>query len=219
MMKNQENVFNIDFNVKDVQVASQKDEMQLNIEENLKKAKAESYAAGFSRGFEDGMVRGELGALTKSQKNAEAAFIKIYEDISALLKQEGIYDQALTTMAINLASTIVKKVLPHYLSKYGADEMEHAIRYILSTLLDHQDVSISLANSTREDIYERIADIQASIPNKVILQTHDELKEWECLVEWKGGGARWSQPDLLDNIEGLFANFIQSVSLDKEVSK
>jgi flagellar biosynthesis/type III secretory pathway protein FliH len=218
-MKNQECVFNIDFSVKDVQTASQKDEIQLHIEENLKNAKAESYAAGFARGLEEGMVRGELGALTKNQKNSESAFIKIYGDVNALLKQEYIYDQALTETVLNLATTIIKKVLPQYANKYGVDEMEHAVRYILSTLLDHQDVSIFLTTSTREDIYERIADIQTCIPNKVTLQTDDALKEWECRIEWKGGGARWSQPDLLDNIEGLFTQFIQSVNLDKEVSK
>lgn len=218
-MKNKECVFNIDFSVKDVQVASQKDADQLKIEENLKNAQAESYAAGFTRGFEEGMVRGELGALTKNQKHYESAFIKIHGDVNSLLKQEHVYDQALTATVFNLATAIIKKVLPHYSNKYGVDEMEHAIRYILPTLLDHQDVSIFLATSTREDIYERIADIQACLPNKVTLQIDDALKEWECRVEWKGGGARWSQPDLLGSIQELFKQFIQSEYSNKELMK
>lgn len=218
-MKNQECVFNIDFNVNDVQVASQKDEIQLNIAENLKNAQAESYAEGFSRGLEEGMVRGELGALTKNQKHVEAAFIKIHGDVNALLKQEYIYDQALTETVLNLATTIIKKALPHYSNKYGINEMEHAIRYILSTLLDHQDISIFLATSTKDGVYERIADIQNCIPNKITLQTDEALKEWECRIEWKGGGARWSQPDLLESVQVLFTQFIQSENSNKEVCK
>ena len=215
-MKNQECVFNIDFNAKNVQTASQRDEIQLNLDEDIRNTQAKSYAEGLARGLEEGAVHGELGALTKSKKHAEAAFIKLYEDVNSLLKQEYIYDQALTNTVINLVETIVKKVLPHYSNKYGVDEIEHAIRYILSTLLDHQDISIFLAASTKEDIYERIAAIQSCIPNKITLHVDDILKEWECRIEWKGGGARWSQPDLLDSIQNIFAQFIQSPNLDKE---
>lgn len=218
-MKNQEYVFNIDFNKKDVQVPSKKDEMQSIVEENLKIARTEGYAAGLSRGLEEGRVLGELGALTKSQKNGDSAFVRIYEDVHTLVKQEYVYDQELTKTVMSISETLIKKVFPHYVNKYGCAEMEQAIRYILSTLLDHQDISIFLSPNTQEDINARIADIQSSVPNKIIIHCDEALKEWECRVEWKGGGARWSQPDLLESIQGLFTQFVQSVELDKEARK
>lgn len=225
-MKNEEYIFNIDFNLEEVPAVLEKDMAQLAMEENLiiieeklKNARAEEYSKGFARGFEEGAVIGEIGALTKSQQHIEIAFVKIYEDVNALLKQEYLYDQALTEMVLTLSSTIIKKIFPHYSNKYGVDEMEHAIRYILLTLLDHQDISIFLAPNIRDDIYERIADIQTCIPNKITLHIDDKLREWECRVDWKGGGARWSQPELIDNIQGLFTRFIQSTDSNKEVSK
>jgi flagellar biosynthesis/type III secretory pathway protein FliH len=218
-MKNQDAIFTLDFNMQDMPIMLPEDKIKLDIEKDIQNAHSEGYSKGFSRGFEEGSIRGELGAFTQSERNKQTAFVNIYDGIHAIIKQESIYEQKLSETSISLATTIIKKVLPHYISKHGADEMEHAIRYILSTILDHKDINIFLSSSSMEDIYERIEDIHTYIPNKITLNTDDALKEWECRIEWQGGGARWSQPDLLESIQELFDRYIQSTNSDKEPGK
>lgn len=218
-MKIQENIFSLDFNVIDIPNVSKQDEARLNIERDLKDAYANGYAEGLKRGLEEGVVQGEIGALRKSEQLQQNAFIKIYEGVDSLIMQESIYDQKMASAVVRLATTLVKKVFPYYSNKHGVEEIEHAIRYILSTLLDHQDIAIFISPSTMEYIHERIVDIQSCFPNKITLHADGALKEWECRIDWKGGGARWSQPDLLENIQEKFTHFIQSIDSDREAGK
>jgi flagellar biosynthesis/type III secretory pathway protein FliH len=218
-MKIQENIFSLDFNVTDVPNVLAQDEAQINIEKGLKEAHENGYSEGLKRGFEEGVVQGELGALRKSEQHQQNAFIEIYKCVDAIIQQESIYDRKMESVVVNLVTTLMKKVLPYYFNKYGVDEIEHAIRYIISTLLDHQDIGIFVSPRTIEYISERIADIQGCFPNKITLHADDALKEWECRIDWKGGGARWSQPHLLDNIQEIFTHFMQSIDSDKESGK
>ncbi|MES2252325.1 MAG: hypothetical protein V4482_01400 [Pseudomonadota bacterium] len=224
-MKNRDFIFNVDFNLAEVPINVQTKEAHITksyTEDELKNARSEGHLTGFARGFEEGSVHGELNALTKNQQHLQTAFINIYKDIGTLVQHERTYEIELIQTVMRLSASILKKVFPHYLSKYGGDEMEHAVRYILSTLLDHQDISIFLAANTTDDIRECIMDIQSHHTNKITLHIDDDLKEWECRVEWKGGGARWNQPDLLNTIHELCARLALSTDSNesnKEISK
>ena len=221
-MRSQDFAFDLDFNLADIPIIVQPENVQpetVYTEEDIINARSDGYSMGFSRGYEEGAVHGELTALTKSHEHQQDVIIKMYQDIEDILKKECIYDKTLTNMILNLSTTIIKKVLPHYTRKHGVDEMEHAIRYIMSTLIDQQDISVYLSPGSMEDIHERIADIKTCFSNKISFNNDTTLKEWECRVEWKGGGARWSQPDILNSIEELFTRFIQSTHSNKEARK
>jgi flagellar biosynthesis/type III secretory pathway protein FliH len=225
-MINHENIFSLDFNINNKSIVIEEDlqkniieeNVQQNIKRDLENARLEGFSAGYALGFEEGNMHGQLKAITKNQQITEDIFVKMYKDIESILKQEVIYDEKITDVILKISSAIIKKVLPHYINKYGANEMEFAIRYILSTLLDHQDITISISSVMFDHVYENIAEIQKSFPNKLTFTSDDSLKELESCVYWKGGGARWSQPDLLDNIQDIFESFLQTTDLDKEVS-
>ena len=147
-MKIQENIFSLDFNSPDILSVPEQDQAQLNIERDLENAYSNDYSEGLKRGFEEGVVQGELGALRQSEQHQQNAFIKLYECVDAIITQESIYDQKMEGAVVRLAATLMKKVLPYYSNKYGIDEIEHAVRYVLSTLLDHQDISIFISPCT-----------------------------------------------------------------------
>ncbi len=84
--------------------------------------------------------------------------------------------------------------------------------YAVGLLIDHQQVIIKLAPDAVDDMNVRIDDIQERFYNKVCLQADSLLKSGECSVEWKGGGARWSQPDIISRIHEIVNNSLQSLS-------
>jgi len=221
-MKSLDFIFNLDFNLAEVPIVVPVEDIRLTkiyTEDDINNARSDGHVTGFARGFEEGSTKGELSALTKNQQHLQTAFIRIHNDVETLLQHERTYERELTHTVMKLSTSILKKMLPHYLHKYGSDEMEHAVRYILSTLLDHQEISIFLSAHAMDDVHERIMDIQSHNTNKLTLNIDDTLKEWECRVEWKGGGARWNQPEILNTIHELCTRLTQSTESNKEISK
>lgn len=209
-------VFNLNFDLPEMPIVMEADnEVQLPVLytiDDVESARAAGYAHGFTRGIEEGFVQGELKAVTERQRHMQSAFVKIYEHLGDILEKEKNYELYLNNKILEITASIIEKLFPYYAQQYGMCELEHAIRYILSTLIDHQHIIIKLAPDAVDDMNARIDDIQERFHNKVCLQADSSLKSSECFVEWKGGGARWSQPDVMNKIQEIVDSYIQSLS-------
>lgn len=214
-MRNNDIPFNIDFNIEEEPIAVEiveeiEESRHIYTQEDIDAARREGLSEGHKKGFEEGIIRGELSALTKNEKDTTKAFVHIFEYIKNIHQKEAYYEKHLLETTLELSMAIIQKIFPIYSNKHGLGEIEGVVRYILSTLLDHQDIKIFLATENIDDLYNRIEEIQTCFPNKLTLHSDNSLKAGECRIKWQGGGARWSQPIIFENIQNIFTRFIQS---------
>ena len=180
--------------------------------DDLENSRLMGKAQGHARGLEEGFIQGEMKAANDQILQIQAILHKISDDVLYLLNNERIYNEKLSEAVIEITLAIVKKLMPHYMEKEGLNEVEHAIRTILSTLIDQQNVTLYLNSEYLSEIDGRLTDIKQRTDNRVTIMPDNDLSPWECRTEWFGGGARWSQDNLIDKIKDIFTHFIHSLS-------
>ncbi len=137
-IKMQNFVFNLNFDLPETPIVMEKDnEPQLPAIytiDDVESARVAGYSHGFSRGLEEGFIQGELKAVTERQRSMQSAFVKIYEHLGGILEKEKNYEAYLNEKTLELTTSIIEKLFPYYTQHYGMNELEYALRYILSTL-------------------------------------------------------------------------------------
>lgn len=200
-------VFDLSFDVDEKIQTIEEEALPLIYDQHdLDDAMGQGMVKGRAIGFEEGFVQGELKAITTRHLEMQAAFMKIYDTLETILKKEKMFEQTIQEQVYCLVKTIIEKVFPSYCQTHSHNEMLAALDHLMSTFIDPEPITIFIAPEVLEDIQEKIIDMQKRFDQSVQLKTNDQLQPWECSIEWHGGGARWSQEKILNQITALFLN-------------
>lgn len=207
IMNNNQFVFNLSFDLPESVTPKISEDILPLIynQDDLDQAVAEAFGKGKVYGYEEGYVNGELKAITERQLQIQGAMVHIYQSIDQMLQIEQEMSSKMHEALQKIIKTILQKIIPYYCSQHGVEELLYGLKHIFSTIIEPQPIVIFLAPMTINDVSEKIVEIQNRYQERVELKADEMLNMWECRVEWKGGGAQWSQPQMLEKIENLFS--------------
>lgn len=159
----------------------------------VEQAREQGYEAGFEAGL--AKAHGELEA----DIAAMVAVMNLrLSELSA--RQQDAY-QFVTGSTVELVKAIVKKVIPHAISKYGDEEVtcfaQEVLKDLNATGAVHVHVHPDLATAT-----EKIMQEECCHPGVTIsVKADDSLERTDCRVEWDDGGVDCMRSELIRQVD------------------
>jgi flagellar assembly protein FliH len=149
----------------------------------LEAAKEAAHAAGIAAGLEsarEGYERLAAQALAEASRKMDALDLAQAESSAATRRN-----------AVEVAVTIVRKLLPRLEARHGIAEVEQLVGECLNQLFDEPRVVIRVHESLLEVLRDRVEALaqSAGFPGRLILIADDTIGPGDCRVEWADGGA------------------------------
>ncbi len=169
----------------------------------------EARRSGFAEGHDAGVA--EASEVTeRHQAEALAALAAGFAQVQKA-QRDGI--EGLRRDAVQLALTIVKKMLPTMAHRYGIDEIGGVIHECLMQIDDAQRLTVRAHPDLLEGVRAEAARVaeEAEFEGKVIYTADPKLALGDCRVEWGNGGGDRDQAMLLAEIETIITRAIDGM--------
>ena len=153
--------------------------------------------------FEQGRQTGLQEAAQSLEQMVGMALASAAHYLQALSAAQAAETETLAREAAAVAVTIVKKLHPEFIRRYGVDEIENAVKDCLSHLDRLPKVTVKVAPALVEAVKEKAKGLasQVSFDGKLAVVGDPALNPGDCRVEWGDGGAErdqsavWAQID------------------------
>lgn len=172
-------------------------------EEELQAARDEAFEAG------------KAEAISQSSASLEQQISMIVaalqNDFASLSSMQQEANEATMRDAVQIATTIISKVLPAYVQEHGAAEIEAFVRATLSTLFAEADVIVRAPEATAADLAERLTPVADAlgVAGKLKIAADPALGPADCRMEWGNGGAERNAAQIMSDIDAMVSRFIE----------
>jgi len=171
---------------------------------------------GFARGKEEG-VKETLESIVQQTATALETIIAKIDDIFSL--QE---DANTTTArdAVNVSTSITRKLFPQFSTLGALDEVERIIRSIMEKMIDEPRLTIMVNDTLLERISSRLDPMMAEtgFEGKVIFNGDESLPLSDCRIEWGTGTASRDTTSLWQEIDSLIAKNMSDEDFPTEIA-
>lgn len=155
----------------------------------------------FARGREEGIKAARL----ESEHILATETAKLLERLAGLEAMRAELGTSMRRQAIELATGLVRKMMPSLCERGGFAEVEALLVDMLSRVLEEPRVVFRVPDAMLDAMQVRIGDLakKAAYAGKIVLIADDRLGSSDCLVEWADGGAErnldrlWSEVDAM----------------------
>ena len=152
-------------------------------EEDVEAARTE----GFARGREEAL--GE--SLNAAETRAADALSVIGERLSEVFRTQELANAETTRGAIVVAAAIARKMFPDLDRRNRLGEVETIVRTSMERTMAAPRLVIHVNESLTDDLSARIATLRSEtgFEGEVIVAGDPKLRDGDCRIEWKDGGA------------------------------
>lgn len=190
----------------DAQAARESAEQRAARERTAAKESEAVHAAAFEEGRQAGRAEAERDLAHATEKTLAS----VADGLKRLHAQRHEMQAELTANAVNVAVTLVGKLLPALMRRHALAEIEALIETTLRQLLNEPRVVVRLHDSRLDALKAHIDDIarRCGFDGDVVLLADPELAPEDCRIEWADGGAERNVDRLWHEIERAFARFL-----------
>lgn len=176
-------------------------------EEDLAAARAEARDAGYREGFETGRERGRGEAETAATEAAAQALDRVAAGLDRLLQEQPAAEARRDREALEVATTLVRKLFPALHRNHGLAEIETLLGETLSRLRQEPQVVVRVSEELKEPLRERLDPVTAKsgFDGKVSLVGEPGLAAGDVRVEWSEGGTEHSTADVWRSVDAAIA--------------
>jgi flagellar assembly protein FliH len=147
-------------------------------------------AAAREAGRQEGLVEGRAAA-TREISQQQAELLSHVERLMQRLSDDvwKVYAQQ-KQAASDIALTIVRKLLPDYVKKYGMQEMTSAIEASIAEMINEPRLVLRVPDPHFDFISKEVNTIADKLGygGKIIVLADPNLGEHDCRLEWADGG-------------------------------
>ena len=159
----------------------------------------------------DGMAAGLDQALRGLERQTAQALEETGRQLASLHERQTKSNEAVQRNALEVAVSVVRKLLQGIEARDGMSEVERVVVDSLQQVLDQPRVVIRVHDALMQALQGRLKDVSDSVgfPGQLVLIADDRLGPGDCRVEWADGGAErigeriWSEIDAV--IDRAFA--------------
>jgi len=164
--------------------------------------------AAFARGHEAGVE----AARAQSEQMVAAAAVQIVERLSSLEAVRSELGARMSRQAVEVASDLVRKMMPALVARGGMAEIEGVIEDALGRMLDEPRVVFRVPDAMLDVLQPRIAEMsgKAGYSGDVVLLADDRMGLSDCLVEWADGGAERNVERLWSEVEEILTRTLEA---------
>lgn len=172
---------------------------------------AQELQAARDEAFETGKAEGIAQSNTSLEQQISVIVNALQNDFTSLSSMQREANDATMRDAVQIATTIVSKVLPSYIQEHGAPEIEAFVRATLSTLFAEADVIVRVPEAAAADLAERLTPIADSLglAGKLKVAADPALEPADCRMEWGNGGAERNAAQIMSDIDAMVSRFIE----------
>lgn len=189
--------------------ADQLEDPILYSQKNLDASFSDGFDKGRKQGVEEGIIEGELKALTEQQIQMHNAFLEINKKLSLILQHEVTYEKKIQENVKAIVLNLIDNLLPLYMEQHGSEELLLNIHNILEKTMKSESIHIFVHPSIVSDLKEQVEDLK-NIFNKKEIKINfiddPNIPQWDAKIEWSGGGARWQTSDTFNKLQSIIAN-------------
>ncbi|MEL0106328.1 MAG: FliH/SctL family protein [Rhodospirillaceae bacterium] len=181
-------------------------------EEEMKAAREDSFA----RGKEEGVKETLESVVQQTATSLEA----ILEKIEGVFQRQDEANTATARDAVNVATSITRKLFPQFSERGALEEVERVIISIMEKMIDEPRLTITVNESLRERISSRLEPMmsETGFEGKVIFNGDEALPLSDCRIEWGTGTASRDTKALWQDIDSLIAENMSEEALSEEIA-
>ncbi|KAA5605720.1 hypothetical protein F1188_08830 [Roseospira marina] len=163
---------------------------------------------------EEGYIKGHTAALEEAAKadgHVTANAVKrVAEAIDRMDAADRDHALDLEKMAIRLALTVARQILPATGEQAATTEIERLVARVLPDLLDQPRLVVRVHGAIAEVVRGAVRDLQASsgYEGRVVVRPDNALGRQDCRLEWGEGGTERDTDRLWADIEAAVARHL-----------
>ena len=162
--------------------------------------------------FASGREEGLQAARQESEHLLAAETAKMLDRLAGLETMRAELGTNMTRQAVELATELVRKMMPSLCERGGFAEIENVLIDMLGRLLDEPRVVFRVPDAMLEAMQARISDMatKAAYAGEIVLIADDRLGPSDCLVEWADGGAERDLDRLWGEVDAILTRAIDA---------
>lgn len=167
---------------------------------------AEARAAAFAAGKAEGLSEAAAGIEARIGDSLNL----VAERLSAILRTETEALEAAVGNAVEVALTVVRKLLPDLRERNALGEVDRLVRMALERVGGEQAIVIHVSTGLREALLTRLKGrpAGAGLGAKVTVLGSEELAPGDCRIEWPNGGANRDTSALAKEIDAIIEHHL-----------
>lgn len=175
----------------------------------------EELEATRKEGFQAGREEGQNASLDSIERQVAATLGNLESEIGKLLDAQKTANEEASHLALSVAISIAKKMLPEMAARNALEEIETVIRNVLPQIIEEPRITIHVHEDVESEITSRVDALATSRGYQGELNVHGdrELEIGDCRLEWSCGGADRNTPALWQEIDTIITR-----NLDKELA-
>ena len=168
-------------------------------EEDLERARAEGHSSGKEIGAQETMQ--------SIEQKISLAMNAVSAQLTGLSQAQVESHERQAREAIEVALTVVRKILPRLAGRHGLAEVESVVCDCLERLRAEPRIVIRVADAVLDQVQARIGELvaRAGFEGKIVYLAQDGLNPGDVRVEWADGGAERDSERLWREIEQITA--------------
>lgn len=169
----------------------------------MEAAKQEAHEAGKA----DGIAQSNAGF----EHQINETLNTLQQNFAALVAAQNEANDATMRDAVQVAATIVRKLLPDYTERHGLDEIEAFVKATLSSLFAEAEVVVRIPDAMADAIAGRLEPIAMAtgLGDKLKVVPDAGMGPADCRLDWGDGGAERNGERLLAAIDTIVARFLE----------
>ncbi len=175
-------------------------------EAELEMAKKIAFAEGLEQGFQDGKAQ----AIAAHEK----ALIDVQQSVAAslaeLMSEQATRFFQFRAMTLDVALTVARKLLPGFIDRFGALEIETAVRGVIDQFAGEPRLVVRVHDSQLDALSERLEAeaTRMGYEGKLIFMADPTLAPSDCRVEWADGGLERDTARIWHEIDHIAAQVL-----------
>ena len=169
---------------------------------DLEQARNAGYAEGLAAGHADGYGQGRAEVEGENQTAIADALIRLADGVETLVADRDELNETRTSQPMQIAHTIIAKLLPNLIRRHGGEELEAFIAACVNEAVDEPRLMIRVSNALLADLRPGIEEIasQRGFGGRLVILGDPALGPSDARIEWADGGAERNTAQLLADI-------------------
>lgn len=165
----------------------------------------EEVARAQQSAFDEGKVAGRHEASQEIENTIAQTLQKIGQAVPAGFQALKTAEETNQAQAVSIAQAVLKKILPSYVRKHGADEIINVVMQCLEPLRGEPRLILKVHEDVRDEIFEKVTKIAEDFgfDGRVVVMPSSDLELGDCKVDWSEGGAERDSETLWQEIDGI----------------
>ena len=169
---------------------------------------------GRNQGFDEGFLKGKEEALTEHDLALQSLLMKMEQKMEEILQNQEEYLEKLEFNSKTLFYAFVKKMMPHYVKKYGLLEMENFMTDFFGHILRKNNITVNVHPNLKEPLKNQLISNGYNV-DFLTFNGDEHLTERQIEIEWENGGARYDMDQIYTLVDDIFKPKIESDTLSQ----